>query len=49
MKKDTPFKKEKKPSKIHRKKKNDYDEYGDKRNEKLTTRRIDLLTGNINY
>ena len=35
MRKDIPFKKEKKPSKIHRKKKNDYDEYGDKRNEKI--------------
>ena len=35
MKKDPLFKKERKPSKIHRKKKSDYDEYGDKRNEKI--------------
>jgi len=35
MKKDPLFKKERKPSKIHRKKKSDYDEYGDKRNEEI--------------
>jgi hypothetical protein len=35
MKKDIPFKKEKKPSKVYKKKKNDYDEYGDKMNIKI--------------
>ena len=35
MKKNTPFKKEKKPSKIHKKNRNNYDEYGDKMNEKI--------------
>ena len=35
MNKNIPFKKERKPSKINRKKKNDFDEYGDKRNQKI--------------
>jgi hypothetical protein len=35
MKKDIPIKKERKPSKVHEKKKNDFDEYGDKRNQKI--------------
>ena len=35
MKKDIPYKKERKTSKVHEKKKSDYDEYGDKRNEKI--------------
>ena len=35
MKKNTPFKKEKKPSKIHKKNRNNYDEYWDKMNEKI--------------
>ncbi|MBL6701086.1 MAG: hypothetical protein ISQ60_04840 [Gammaproteobacteria bacterium] len=35
MKKDIPYKKERKTSKVHEQKKNDYDEYGDKMNEKI--------------
>ena len=35
MKKDIPFKKERKHSKVYEKKKSDYDEYGDKRNQKI--------------
>jgi len=35
IKKNNPFKKERKTSKVHEKKKNDYDEYGDKMNEKI--------------
>ena len=35
MKNHIPIKKEKNPSKIHKKKKNDFDEYGDKRSQRI--------------